>query len=147
MMLTKYIQYCDLIGYIQSPMGSNFKLLININCCCCSILSCILRACKLDVKLQLHYNCSCYLRMQIIAYKSHCSCTYLHSNECCVCSMTVAMELLQTTFELDLNDKTQSDQYKLKEPLEVCIVVHTDRYKDTIIYSKWLLCSTEMICS
>ena len=61
--------------------------------------------------------------------------------------MTVAMELLQTTFELDLNDKTQSDQYKLKEPLEVCIVVHTDRYKDTIIYSKWLLCSTEMICS
>lgn len=35
------------------------------------------------------------------------------------CSAIVAMDLLQTTFELDLNDKTQSDQYKLKEPLEV----------------------------
>lgn len=32
--------------------------------------------------------------------------------------LTVAMDLLQTTFELDLNDQAQADQYKLKEPLE-----------------------------
>ena len=52
------------------------------------------------------------------------------------------MDLLQTTFELDLNDKSQEDQYQLKEPLEVylCIEImcvgvdHADMYYVSYIH-------------
>ena len=61
------------------------------------------------------------------------------------------MDLLQTTFELDLNDKSQEDQYRLKEPLEVylCIeimYVGVD-HANTYIHSRyWYLVRVHYCC-
>ena len=35
-------------------------------------------------------------------------------------NITVAVDLLQNAFGVDIADKTQADLYKLEQPLEVC---------------------------
>jgi len=39
-------------------------------------------------------------------------------------NITVAIDLLQNAFGVDIADKTQVDLYKLEEPLEVCYSFH-----------------------
>ena len=66
-----------------------------------------------------------------------CTCVFIRS----VFNITVAIDLLQNAFGVDVADKTQVDLYKLEEPLEVC---NTFLKEWSIIYFTLItLCSSD----
>ena len=63
------------------------------------------------------YVCVCMYVLCMALYKYVCcTCVFIRS----VFNITVAIDLLQNAFGVDVADKTQVDLYKLEEPLEVC---------------------------
>ena len=80
-------------------------------------------------------------------------CMYAYTYVCCACvfiiifNITVAIDLLQNSFGVDVADKTQVDLYKLEEPLEVCntFLKGLTIWKYYLLYSNYMYYAVMMI--